>query len=105
GFNLRRLTLDSDAAPESFYTMKSPLVISAITPDGRTVLFSPWGRTKSELMVVPIAGGESRALLQDAGDPRDAVLSPDGTWMAYALRGGGNVEVFVRTFPPGSNKV
>jgi serine/threonine-protein kinase len=105
GFSLHRLILDSDVAPESFYKMKSPLVISAITPDGRRVLFSPWGRTRSELMEVSVTGGVASAILQDAGDPRDAVLSPDGAWMAYALRGGGNVEVFARSFPPGSNKI
>jgi serine/threonine-protein kinase len=105
GFKLHHLVLDSDAAAQLIYTNKAPIVMSAITPDGNSVLFSPWGKAQSDLMAVPVGGGDARLLIDEQGDQRDASLSPDGAWMAYALRGGGDVEVFVRSFPPGSNKI
>jgi serine/threonine-protein kinase len=104
-FNLMHLYLDSDAGPQPICSRKEPIVTSTVTPDGRSVLFSPWGTAQADLMEVPLAGGEPKVLLQEAGDQRDASVSPDGAWMAYALRGGGSVEIYVRTFPPGSNKI
>jgi serine/threonine-protein kinase len=105
GFSLYRLALDSDAAPQLVYNIDNPIVMSAITPGGGSVLFSPWGKSQSDLIEVPVTGGEARVILNEQGDQRDASLSPDGAWMAYALRGGGSVEVFARSFPPGSNKI
>ena len=104
-FNVQRLQLDTDTGPQPLYHRKEPIVISSITPDGRSVLFSPWGNPQADLMQLPLDGGEPRILLQEPGDQRDATLSPDGAWMAYNLRGTGSVEVFVRSFPPGSNKI
>jgi Tol biopolymer transport system component len=104
-FNMQRLLLDSDAGPQLICHRNEPIVMSAITPDGRLVLFSPWGRSEADIMQVPVAGGEPTVLLREPGDQRDPTISADGAWMAYALRAGGGVEVCVRSFPPGSNKV
>ena len=104
-FNLVRLLLDSDAGPQLICSRKEPIVMSTVTPDGRLVLFSPWGNAQADLMQVPLAGGTPEVLQSEPGDQRDATISPDGAWMAYALRGGGSVEICVRTFPPGSNKI
>jgi serine/threonine-protein kinase len=105
GFSIHKLVLDSDVASEPFYNVKFPIVMSAITPDGSSILFSPWGNAQADLMEVPVAGGKSIAVLAEPGDQRDASLSPDGAWVAYALRSSGAVEIFVRSFPPGSNKI
>ena len=105
GFNLMRLFLDSDAAPQRLCTRKEPIVMSTVTPDSKWVLFSPWGVGKADLMQAPLAGGEPHVLLEEPGDQGDATISGDGEWMAYALRGGGTPEIFVRSFPPSSNKI
>ena len=102
---ISRLALDSDSAPEVLYRMDNPIVTSCVTPDGHLVLFSPWGGTEADVMALPASGGDAKVVLREPGEQRDATLSADGQWMAYALRGTGTPEVFVRSFPPGSNKV
>ena len=103
-FNLQRLLLDSDSGPHLICKRNAPIVMSTVTRDGN-VLFSPWGNAQADLMQVPLAGGEPKVLLSEPGDQRDASISPDGGWMAYALRGLGSIEIYVRSFPPGSNKI
>ena len=104
-FNLMRLLLDSDSGPQRLCRRKEPVVMSAITQDGKWVLFSPWGSGQADLMQAPLSGGEPQVLLEEPGDQGDATISNDGMWMAYGVRGGGNPAVFVRSFPPGSNKI
>jgi serine/threonine-protein kinase len=100
-----RLVLDSDSAPIVLWHRKQPVVTSYVTPDGRQVLFSQWGGSQADVMAVPVAGGDEAVVVSEPGEQRDATLSRDGQWVAYALRGTGTPEVFVRTFPPSSNKV
>jgi len=102
---ISRLALDSDSAPEVLHRGKEPIVTSCVSPDGRHILFSPWGGSEADVMALPASGGDATTVLREPGEQRDATLSADGQWMAYALRGIGNPEVFVRSFPPGSNKV
>ncbi len=103
-FNVQRLFLDSDAGPQLICKRPEPIVMSTVTGDGK-VIFSPWGNAQADLMEVPLAGGETTALLSEPGDKRDASISPDGEWIAYALRGVGGIDVYVRSYPPGSNKI
>ncbi len=63
----------------------------AISPDGRTVVFSYHGN----LWSVPAAGGQAVALTVSAAHNTRPVWSPDGTRLAFASDRHGNFDVFV----------
>ena len=50
-------------------------------------------------MIMPLAGGRSRPLVQTASREMNAELSPDGRWLAYQSNESGDDEVYVRPFP------
>jgi tricorn protease len=63
----------------------------AISPDGRTVVFSYHGN----LWSVPTAGGQATALTVSAAHNTRPVWSPDGSRIAFASDRHGNFDVFV----------
>ncbi len=72
-----------------------------ITPDGRTVVYrSLSGETNEDIWTVPIDGsGEPKPLLQTRFNEMDAVVSPDGRWIAYRSDESGRFEIYVQSFP------
>ncbi|MBI5771772.1 MAG: PD40 domain-containing protein [Verrucomicrobia bacterium] len=70
---------------------KTPLFFA---PDGQKIFFSTAGRIGS----IPIGAAEEPAWL-NGSVPGNAVLSPDGKWLAYASTESGRTEVFVSPFP------
>ena len=69
--------------------------------DGRSVVFRRMTSTGFDLYVLPLdPRGEPRALL---ANPRyhefNAVLSPDGRWLAYESDESARLEIYVRPFP------
>jgi len=71
------------------------------TPDRRAILFSAEGdpRTRSDLWMVDLEpDGRVRPVLQQEFDQSQAVLSPDGRWLAHVSNESGVGEVFVRRF-------
>jgi eukaryotic-like serine/threonine-protein kinase len=71
------------------------------TPDGRSLLFTAEGdpRTRSDLWMVDLQpDGRLRPVLQQEFDQSQAVLSPDGRWLAHVSNESGTGEVFVRRF-------
>ncbi len=50
-----------------------------LAPDGRTILFDVLG----DIYRMPAKGGEAAPVLTGTAWERDAVLSPDGKWMAF----------------------
>ncbi len=58
--------------------------------DGRNVVYTTWDDEKlSTIRVVPVAGGEGRAVVSDPGHYVEPVFSPDGSTIVYRKSGGG----------------
>jgi Tol biopolymer transport system component len=71
------------------------------SPDRRSVLFTAEGdpRTRSDLWMADLQpDGRIRPVLQQEFDQSQAVLSPDGRWLAHVSNESGTGEVFVRRF-------
>jgi serine/threonine-protein kinase len=103
-FNIHTLVLGGDAAPKSIHHKSTPIMLSGVTPDGRWVLFSPWGAAEADVFMLPVAGGEPQLVVSESLDQSDGSVSPDGQWIAYSTRHSGISEVFVRAFPAGTSK-
>ncbi len=82
---------------------KDPLPFS---PDGRLMIYRrSGGSTLNDIWVKPAEPeGEARAFLATPANELDAVLSPDGRWMAYSSDESGRYEVYVTAFPSGAGK-
>ncbi len=73
------------------------------TPDGETILFQRTAvGSASQSMTVPAIGGEPQLLVDTPSFDVDAVVSPDGRWLAYVTGQTGRPEVYVRPFPGNS---
>jgi serine/threonine protein kinase len=72
-----------------------------ITPDGRTIIYrSLSGETSEDIWTVPMDGrGEPKPLIQTRFNEIDAVVSPDGRWIAYRSDESGRFEIYVQSFP------
>jgi serine/threonine-protein kinase len=104
-FRVLSQALEGDSLRKLVYESRQPLVVSGLSPDGRWVLFNPWGAQESDILMVPSqGGGEARVVVSEPFDQSDATVSPDGRWIAYVSRQSGLDEVFVRAFPSGAGK-
>ena len=80
---------------------------SGFTPDGGKLLYNvnkPDGQG-ADIYLLPLTGPRTPELL--LGGPfvkRDAVVSPDGRWLAYSANEAGPAVVFVRPFPAGEGR-
>ena len=68
--------------------------------DGKYILF----RKGSELGYLTLADGKAKTLTPANFALRGAQFSPDGRWFAYASSEGGNMQVYVSTFPDANGK-
>jgi Tol biopolymer transport system component len=82
------VTLDVESYPTSW------------SPDGQVIVFM---RNDSEtgwdIWTVAAEGGNPEPFLVERGSQRDAVLSPDGRWLAYTTNVSGQDEIWVTPFP------
>ncbi len=75
---------------------------TSITPDGSTLVFHSFTK---RIEALPLNGsGDTRpfAVIETPQEERNAVVSPDGRWLAYeaeTLPDSGQLDVFVRPFP------
>jgi TolB protein len=68
----------------------------AVTPDGRSVIFSRNTPTGTDLYSIPLTGGSPVRLTSSRGrDSFSPTISPDGLRMSFAANRAGNVEVYV----------
>jgi serine/threonine-protein kinase len=95
-----RKVIDGTGAPEPLTEKLTGGNLRSLAPDGKSLFFmgtvAPYG-----MYLVPLdPKGPPRVLL---GDPHfgvaDAMVSPDGRWIAYDSNESGRMEVYVRPFP------
>jgi eukaryotic-like serine/threonine-protein kinase len=68
--------------------------------DGEVVYRSLSGETSEDIWVVPLTGERKpRPLIRTPFNELDAVVSPDGRWMAYRGDESGRFEIYVVAFP------
>jgi serine/threonine-protein kinase len=73
-----------------------------VTPDGKTIVYrlGGGGDPNADLMAIQSDGSNRRPLLANPSySERNAVISPDGRWIAYDSNETGHFEVYVRPFP------
>ena len=63
----------------------------ALSPDGRTIVFSCYG----DLYTVPASGGKAKPLVTDASHELMPVWSHDGKQIAFASNRNGNFDIFI----------
>ena len=76
--------------------------------DGRHLLYAERqpGTNLNDLRTLPMIGDRKPALyLRGAGDLRGGRFSPDGRWVAYFSDESSRWEVYVQSFPAGTDKV
>jgi serine/threonine-protein kinase len=74
---------------------------TSFSPAGTPLVFYEVASTTARDIAVLSLEGERRAtpLVQTPFEERDAVVSPDGHWVAYGSNESGQFEVYVRPFP------
>jgi serine/threonine protein kinase len=89
-------------APGSEVSLQSgpPMLPTDWSRDGRFILYSRFDpKTRWDVWVLPVGGGEPSAVVATAAEERNARLSPDGQWLAYTSDASGVFEVYVQHFP------
>jgi len=66
-----------------------------VSPDGKQVLFKSQRSGWHNYWTVPVAGGESRPVVAEAGEQSEGIWSPDGKWIAYVSNHNGTKGLYV----------
>ncbi|MFI5335214.1 MAG: prolyl oligopeptidase family serine peptidase [Opitutales bacterium] len=72
-----------------------------LSPDGQAVLFvvtdplKAENRTKSDIWIIPTAGGEARRLTRSPKQDRHPRWSPDGQWIAFESNRDGSYQIWL----------
>jgi len=78
-------------------TRQSPVTFS---PDGKFLSFDQNdSQTFADAWLMPLDGGEARAISHSKFGEGSAKFSPDGHWVAYSSDESGKLEVYVQPFP------
>jgi Tol biopolymer transport system component len=97
------------ATPSSVVTPGGAVVnLSEPSPDGRSVVYGrvrPDGNGDIYLHALDQRGGPDQAFLATPAFETGARFSPDGAWVAYQSNETGIPEVFIRSFPAGTDKM
>jgi eukaryotic-like serine/threonine-protein kinase len=96
-----RTAVDGTGTPEAITVNLTGGAPQFVAPDGRSLVFRRMMPTGFDLYQLPLdRRGEPRPVL---ADPKyhewNAVLSPDGRWLAYQSDESGRSEIYVRPFP------
>jgi Tol biopolymer transport system component len=94
-----RKTSDGGGSIERVTPVVGDGSVHAVTPDGRKIIYAQISQnTARDLWMVDIEGKEKpQPLVVEPGDQANAVISPDGRWLAYHSSEAG--EIYVRPFP------
>jgi serine/threonine-protein kinase len=98
---------DGAIQPQLLFSTRQAVVLPwSMTPDGKRLAFSDGSGNAQQLWSVPLesAGGQLKAgkpeqFLKSAFRDTEALLSPDGKWLAYVSNSSGSDEIYVRAFP------
>lgn len=102
--NVFRITVDGSGVPESLLARPKRVLESAITPDGRTIVFREGVNGEDRnIWAAPVdSTASARPLVATQFDERDFALSPDGRWLAYVSNDAGVDQVYIRRLMEGS---
>jgi serine/threonine-protein kinase len=107
---LYSIAADGSGKPQLVLATDRPAVSSAVTPDGKMLLFDQVGPEKRrQIFVVALPTGGAPAtphpLHEAASSEAGAQVSPDGRWVAYQSNESATVEIYVQPFPgPGAKQ-
>ncbi len=99
---------DGASQPQPLSTKQSESVPEpwSMTPDGKRLVFSDGSVNSSQLWSAPLESvgdrlkaGTPEQILKSAFRDTEALLSPDGKWLAYESNSSGSDEIYVRAFP------
>jgi Tol biopolymer transport system component len=99
--NLFTVAADGTGTVEPLTESPNRQTASAITPDGRRLVFSEqFPETGEDIMAVEVEGQHQiTPVLKTVNDERDGMVSPDGRWLAYEANDSGPFEIYVRPYP------
>ena len=98
--NLFWRTADGTGAAERLTKSLVQQVVSSIAPDGSEAFFDSNVEGQTDLFAVGLGEGHPvRTLLRDPSYQRNAMISPDGRWIAYQSQESSRDEIFVRPYP------
>ena len=98
---------DGSREAETLYESAQLALPSAFTPDGSRLVFSETkaGTQIMDVFLLPLAGPRRPELLLGSEmAEREAVISPDGRWVAYVSNESGGLNTYVRPFPAGEGR-
>ena len=97
GMVLRRA--DGEGAPKIVAGSASNDYPSAVTPDGKLLVFLRISaETAGDIYTVPVDGGEVKKVLATPAYEGAPQISPDGKWLAYVSNHSSQMEVYLRPF-------
>jgi serine/threonine-protein kinase len=71
----------------------------ALSPDGRTLLYTTWNRSNYVLYTSKVdSAGSDRVFLDTKGWLQLPSFSPDGRWVAFSSAESGTREIYIRSF-------
>jgi Tol biopolymer transport system component len=100
--NLYAQAADGTGAAERLTTSPNQQDATAITPDGTRLLFTetPTPTGVGDVMQVAVTGTHTvTPLVRTPAAERNAIVSPDGRWLAYEANDSGTFEIYVRPYP------
>src|SRR5262249_36447917 len=109
-FGLSIVAADGSGQPTLVLSTPARVLPTAISPDGRTLLYTAPDQGRNRIMMVALndrgsASGDPKALHETSSSEGGAIISPDGRWVAYASLESGASDIYVHAFPGGGAKV
>ena len=98
---LYRMRADGSGETEPLISDKNVMYPTSWSPDGRVLAYTEFNPTTgADILLLPLKGERKpEPFLRTAFDEYDAVISPNGKWLAYTSNETGSEEVYVRPFP------
>jgi Tol biopolymer transport system component len=99
--NLFWQPVNATGAPERLTESPNTQYPSAVSPDGRRLIFSDTTPTTAEDVMALELDATRRVtpIVKTALSERNGIISPDGRWLAYEANDSGQFEIYVRPYP------